>query len=787
MEINSDLIKLFEKSRKSAKVFAEALLVEPKQKKPFKANYPQTFILESQKRDTWICVSRRTGKCLAEGTLVIDPVTLKPTPIEDLLGREHTYTFDFKLNKLVKTEAEWISSGKKECYRLTFSSGTTLTLSTDHPLFESKNGWVRTDTLRIGSKVLAPSIIDIFGDSNPSLDELESIVDITLLLQTVPTEVYSYSKDNLLKYIQSFFYLKAQILHSQKCITFFFWNDQLSLDFHHLLLRFGVLSRIDDGNLFVEEELDRTLFLNLMGVDITITEVKSPRRWETVIGIMKVGMRNVYDLSVEHEDHNFLANNIVVHNSYSLSLIAIWHALIKEGQRVVIFAPTSTQVDELFETIDSWIDANDILQALVDPKKPNRKQPQQRTFINGSTIKGHLMGMTGGLEGGKRGLTPNIIIVDEAQEFSDEDWKVIGPMMTGDEYNAPDIRCYVAGTINKPNNRFYDKFYKEAPIEDENVIFMPITENKDYSPERVATIKAKTPWYQWQTEYLLEVGESDSSVFKKHVIENCCAYDWEYGVQNIVENKVRFIGVDWDKVQAGTNIAVFQYSPDSRVLEVIYREEVERSRYTYLNACKLVQELYDAYQPELVIADQGQGEVQWEYMQSYAESTGSELANRLIKLAFNENIDIPQLDPEDTKPKKVKPFLVGQLQQKMDNGLFRFPAHDTGLKDQLIGYSVKARTENTIKFSTHNEHVIDCCLFALYGIWWLYENEFAERNGANHNTFRTFNNNDLPRGENEDLFGVLEGRNQASSNFYLPRSDIFNYNTKQAGGDWNVY
>ncbi|MEO8323056.1 MAG: DnaB-like helicase C-terminal domain-containing protein, partial [Actinomycetota bacterium] len=58
--------------------------------------------------------------------------------------------------------------------------------------------------------------------------------------------------------------------------------------------------------------------------------------WDEVISIEPVGVREVYDLSVP-EGSNFVANDIIVHNSSLLNDFAL-HAALKKNQPVVIFS-----------------------------------------------------------------------------------------------------------------------------------------------------------------------------------------------------------------------------------------------------------------------------------------------------------------------------------------------------------------------------------------------------------------------------------------------------------------
>ncbi len=770
--------KAFIEAKSSALKFAEHFLVDPTQGTPFRATYPQQFILGSKKRDVWICVHRRAGKCVTEDTMVIDPTTLRPTSIAKAAKFKKTLCFDFKLNKPVWSECSWIESGQKKCLRIKLGSGVELNLSDDHPVFDWKRGWVPSADLRPGDRILAPSQIAIFGDYQPEPYEYEKAIDETFALDRIPDIVFSYNEETLKKFLFEFFFNKGRIHHSQQLVTFMLWKRSLALDIRHLLLRFGVDSRVDeDGNLFVEDRIDRSVLLSMMGFDFPVTEVRSPRRWEIITEIKKTGMRPVYDLCVEHNDHNFLGCDVVLHNSYAMTVLALWHAITKDNQKIAVFAPSSTQINEFFDVIDKWIVKNDFLAALQDPTGGNHKNPQKRTFVNGSSIQGYLMGLSGGLEGAKRGITADVIIVDEAQELDDEDWKVIGPIMKGDKFRANTIRCYVAGTINNPVNYYYEKIYKYKISDAEDRIFIPITKNTEYTDIEVEKMRQSTPPSQWSTEYLLEVAESDAAVFRKKDIEAASRWDWEYGVEMVDNTKVRFIGVDWDKVQAGTNIAVFQYDLGTQITQIIYREEVARDQFTYTNAVNRIIELYEAFKPELVIADQGQGEVQWELLHLKSVELNLGLAERLEKKAFNSNIEVPNPQTGEIEKKMLKPFLVGLLQQKLQENLFRIPSHDELLINQLLSYHVVKQSQKVIKYSTHNEHIVDCCLFAMYGIWWLYENHLAKKYGGDHNGIKQFRDDGWPMGEEtvQAFWDQLNGPRSQLPGVRVPRTNFEDY------------
>lgn len=717
-----------------------------------------------------------THNCVIGDTLVLDPVSLKPTPISKAVNFKKTLCFDFNTNQTVWAPCTWIQSGVKKCLKLEMGSGVDIGLSDDHPVFCSKRGWVTSSQIRVGDRILAPTTLEVFGDSNPERHMLELDIDFSITYNRMSNDVYKYTKEALTIFLREFFLAKGRILHSHNCVVFMLWNRDFSLDLRHLLGRFGIDSRIDnDGNLFIDEDVDKSKFLNSIGLEHVVTEVRSPRKWETVTNIKHLGPKPVYDLSIEHPDHNFIGNDMVLHNSYALSILALWHAIIKNDQKIAIFAPSSVQINEIFDVIDKWIVKNPFLAALQDPSGGNHKNPQKRTFVNGSTIQGYLMGISGSLEGAKRGITADIILNDESQLFDEDDWRVVTPIMSGDKFRAANIRTYTFGTTpDNPTNFYYEKIYKMNMQSNEDKIFFPITKNPDYSPQMIEDIRVKTPPNIWTTEYLLELGEVDLAVFRKQDITMCSKWDWEYGIENIDESKVRFIGVDWDKVQAGTNIAVFQYDPFTRITQVIYREEVERDKFTYLNAVTLILQLFDVYTPELVIADQGQGEVQWELLQMESERQNSGLAARLVKKAFNEKIEVPNPQTGEIDKHPLKPFLVGMLQKKMQENQFRLPAQDETLINQLLAYRVTKTTLATTKYSTHNEHIIDCCLFCMYGIWYLYENDLEKKYGSNNSSLRIYNDQNTPINQfQEDSFwNTLEGPRVTLPSHHIPRTSF---------------
>lgn len=711
-------------------LWAESFLLNPKNGKPLKINYPQRLIMRSESRATWIAVHRRAGKCVCGSAQVLNRETLKPQPISDPNITE-TLVFDFKTSQVQWAPCKWIKSGQKECLSLKLGTGIELPVSTDHRVFDSKQGWIQASRLRVGDRILAPSRIPVFGEVEVSEADLKTLTVQTQLGNAVPDQVYKFTETSLKAYIKSLWNEVGLCSRNQECCTLMFYSKQLCLEVHHLLLRFEIESALDGNTLQITDLIDRSNFLNLVGIPAPVYEVRSPRRWEIVTFIQKIGLQDVFDLSVEHPDHNFIASNCVVHNSYSQVILALYYAICYPHKQIVVFAPGNVQITAWFEVLDTYLKSNPIAIAMQDPKGKNSNQPTpHRSFINGSSISGFVMGMNAGHEGGKRGLGADIIFVDEAQSLKELDWRVLTPILEGDDYREGGTKSYITGTILEPSGKFYNKIFKETNNKDQNIIKIPITENRDIKPEKVEEKRLRIctdaeGFATWSTEYMLEIGNTETTVFQKEFVDRAFSIPYEYGPQLMNMQRHRFIGVDWDKVGAGTNMAVIEYDDSTRQIRTIYREEVPKSAFTYTESVNRLFILWDLYQPDLIIVDAGGGEMQWEQLVLGSMQRRSNLADRLIRLPFNTKIDTVDLQTGEPKKVMVKPYLVSMLKKKFEEGNVRMPEGDTLLKEQLLSYKKLRETQNTVVFSSNNEHVIDCHLFALYGIWLYFESNLS--------------------------------------------------------------
>jgi hypothetical protein len=716
----------------------------------------------------------KASYCVAGETRVIDPRTLRPTPIEELAGCTGTYTFDFEQNQCIPTQCTWFESGVKPLLKVYLGSGTHLKLTAEHGVFEMRRGWIPVGDLRSGDKILAATSIPIFGQDRPTDEQIAQDIATSFEQERFIDSIFKYSKGSLQRFARLLWDGHGRAFCHGYSLGFMVFNRCMALDLHHFLHRLEIDSHLDteDYCVFVDDAIDRNRLLNYMGYDVPILEVRSPRRWEIVTMVTQEHADKVYDLSVDHPDHNFLAEDVVVHNcqreimgspqkntwvcvhrrggkTYCMTLLALFFAVTRRGKKIVVFAPSTPQIIQFFENLDAWIEANPRLFTL-DPTKPNRTTPyHQRSFMSGSIIVGHITGSKEGVAENKRGITADYVFVDEAQKLKKSDWAVVLPIISGDIYRRKrgGVKTFIAGTIVEADGHFYKKIFAlgdEVHGPQDNVVLIPITENPEYTEEQRLQIRAETTATAWTTEFLLSVGDTDNTIFTSRDVQQASQFCWPLGTEMINRDPlrhgapieaVRYVGVDWDKYGTGTHIVVLQYEPATRHMNTIYMFEQPKGPFTYTEAVNTLVNIWLEFKPQLIIADKGAGEAQWEMTYNSAFERGlPDMAESLIWLPMNRKLTVNDPSTMEDQRKSVKPLLVEFIRQKLQERKWYFPTNpldrmDPGkqLEMELLGFKrlrevdKETSATDTIRYKDGKDHWIAAHMFAAYGVYTQFE------------------------------------------------------------------
>lgn len=139
--------------------------------------------------------------------------------------------------------------------------------------------------------------------------------------------------------------------------------------------------------------------------------------WDKIVSIESIGYHQTYDLTIP-ETHNFVADDIIVHNTDSACVRILYRAFTKPGRDldesyvVLVLAPYESQIEAIFKRLRELINRSTLLKASVVGDKQN---PQEIRLANGSRITGYTVGSrSGGGATNIRGQRADFIYLDRS-------------------------------------------------------------------------------------------------------------------------------------------------------------------------------------------------------------------------------------------------------------------------------------------------------------------------------------------------------------------------------------
>jgi replicative DNA helicase len=378
------------------------------------------------------------GKCLAEDTEMVDPITGVPMTLREMFedpSRNHVFSWSKEEGVHVRPITAKVDTGYKQCLTFTLKTGRQITVTPEHPFLTSE-GWVRADQISEGITVALTAKTPEPVEPQPMSDE-----DVDLLGQEVahgsstdtriPDRVYRLPNTQLARFLGAF-WRGAGYVDQEGVPRVTLASERRVRQIQHLLLRFGIQSGVcyklaeveeksanawalrvyaqslekfyrhipmsgekgarlkrhfnrstdpDSGypsvtSAFMEEVYSvieegkaRGICLSDVGAhqDLFDPETKRLRGcfkgfcevygvedryswlwdsgafWDSVESIEYAGTRKIYDLTVRPTSC-FVANDVIVHNTWLLSLIAL-HA--QREKKRVLFATTEMSDEEI--------------------------------------------------------------------------------------------------------------------------------------------------------------------------------------------------------------------------------------------------------------------------------------------------------------------------------------------------------------------------------------------------------------------------------------------------------
>ena len=435
---------------------------------------------------------------------------------------------------------------------------------------------------------------------------------------------------------------------------------------------------------------------------------------------------------------------------------------------IIIATPYETQIDLIFKRLHQLIEISPVLKTLV-----TRDVQHNLNFtING--IVSNILGLTAGANnssGGAnstRGQRADLLILDECDYIGSN--QITNILNIRNE--APErIRLICASTPSGKheeyyrwctgaskkyfptqddikNNRFSGYEITETEIGEGNgwtEIYAPSNVNKELlkiNPDTQQTyledIKDELSDMRYTQEVMAEFGEEEMGVYQKRFIEAAVSEGERLKFRYITKwakedrksylsrtqgQNIRILGVDWDKYSAATNMVCmeldrFHQDHEGRIVplfKMLFRIEVPRSDFTYVNAMNKIVELNEEYQFDWIGIDRGYGEVQLEMLHKYGmEHPETGLADKVIGYQFSQKIEVRDPYTKKKDQKHIKPFMVNNSVNLFEKGKIVLDGSDKGMISQLEEYRVKSISSSGLPIYTdENEHAIDAMNLAL--------------------------------------------------------------------------
>lgn len=460
--------------------------------------------------------------------------------------------------------------------------------------------------------------------------------------------------------------------------------------------------------------------------------------------------------------------------SDSMCVLILWFAYTQYNRGpnnqydIIIATPYETQIDLIFKRLHQLIEISPVLKSLI-----TRDVQHNINFtING--IVSNILGLTAGANnssgGGNstRGQRADLLILDECDYIgSNQITNILNirneaperirlicastPSGKHEEYYRWCIgasKKYFPTKEDIKNNKFSGYQIEEKPIGEGNgwtEIYAPSNVNKELlkiNPDTQQTyledIKDELSDMRYTQEVMAEFGEEEMGVYQKRFINAAIMEGERLKFRYITKwskedrksylkrthgQNIRILGVDWDKYSAATNMVCMEFDKfhqdhEGRMVplfKMLFRIEVPRSDFTYVNAMNKIIELNEEYQFDWIGIDRGYGEVQLEMLHKYGmEHPETGLADKVIGYQFSQKIEVRDPYTRKKDQKHLKPFMVNNSVNIFEKGKIVLDSSDKGIISQLEEYRVKSISSTGLPvYTDENEHAIDAMNLAL--------------------------------------------------------------------------
>lgn len=473
--------------------------------------------------------------------------------------------------------------------------------------------------------------------------------------------------------------------------------------------------------------------------------VKKAGRFKTttrtkIRAIEYIGEKSVYDIEVENR-HNFIANNIIVHNcsatskvvrmgrrtgkTHSLAMLII-HACMSDqgskgtGHRALLVSPYQNQTEEVIDNIIK------ICNALPDnPIESKKSSPIHIIkFKNGSVVKGFTAATSGD---SVRGQPADSIWLDELDDIPA---KAITSIL-GILLDNPNVRVWRSGTPKGEIN-----LYKAAEDPKVKEFHYPSFVIPHYNDALDLQMRSEMDEIGYLQETMALYGVSSNNIFQYGFIERAQQRDYFLSPLDYLSNRHKYIsilGVDWNHDTVGTRIVVSVYDKDQQQFYILDKAKVAVEGWTQQLAMDKIIEYNRKYNIDHIFVDAGFGATQIGDLRLYGEMQIGKVAKghpdlKLINIQavdFGSNVEVRDPSSGEIFKQGLKQFAVQNTVLILEKDMLGLePKRDKDIIQQMKNYIQKSRNKGRVVYGYLSkkigDHDLDALMISLYGFKKLY-------------------------------------------------------------------
>ena len=450
-----------------------------------------------------------------------------------------------------------------------------------------------------------------------------------------------------------------------------------------------------------------------------------------ILSIVDKGEEQTFDITVEN-DHNFVVNDIVTHNtgkSQSIAMLAVHKAIMSDPDkppfRILLVSPFAVQTEEVINTI------REICRILPENPIVSYKQtPAHKiTFNNGAV----LMGFTAATNGDQiRGQPADLILLDETDDIPET--AIVSIM--GIKMQNPEVEVWRSGTPKGEKN-----LHRAEQAKFVKSFHYPSYVNPAYSDEMDISLRDEMgEGVGYVEEVLAEISSSSNQVFQSVFINRALHKPYYTEAMEVLSDRSRyivFIGVDWNHDKVGSRILVIAYDKISPQFFIIEKEKVAIEGFTQYAAVEKIIQLNRKFSCDHIFVDQGFCSTQIADLKQFGMSKVGIVpkGHPDLKLMDTEAIDYGSSteirDPMSGEVYKTptKQLAVLNTVEVFEKNLITLQKEeDRDIVLQLKNYVEKSRNKGRIVYGYVSkkigDHDLDALMIGLFGIKKTYSTLF---------------------------------------------------------------